>query len=139
MYGKFVNDNLDEVDVVKNAEVIYYMYSDDNELIGINKSVCSKINLKLNQSKIETITFFKNPEGEIYPEGEFPENARKLRGFTWRGDERIKSKDDIFPDEENIIHEKILIESKKKETEEDVPMKILKETLDYDKNNPKKE
>ena len=115
------------------------MYNDNNELIGINKGVCSKINLILNENKIETITFFKKPESEIYPESEFPENARKLRGFNWRGDERIKSKDDIFPDEENIIHEKILIESKKKAMEDDVPMEVLKETLDFDKNNPKKE
>jgi hypothetical protein len=36
-----------------------------------------------------------------------PENARKLRGLVWRGDERIKSKDDIFPPEENEDNEKI--------------------------------
>ena len=139
LYGKFINNNLNEVDIIKNAEVIYYMYNDNDELIGINKSVCSRINMILDKNRIDTITFFKNTEGEIYPESEFPENARKLRGFTWRGDERIKSKEEIFPEEENIIHEKILVESKKKELEEDVPMKILKETLDYDKNNTKEE
>lgn len=138
LYGKFVDNDLNEVDVVKNAEVIYYMYNDDNELIGINKSVCSRINMILKESKIDAITFYKNPESDIYPESEFPENARKLRGFVWRGDERIKSKDEIFPDEENVLHDKILIETKKKELEEDVPMDILKETLEYDKNNPKK-
>uniref|UniRef100_UPI00404A7F6F OstA-like protein n=1 Tax=Flavobacterium sp. TaxID=239 RepID=UPI00404A7F6F len=138
LYGKFVDNKLKYVDIVKNAEVIYYMNNDANELIGINKSVCSAINLELNENQIETITFIKNTDGIIYPEEEFPENARKLRGFTWRGEERIKSKEDIFPEEENILHEKILIETKKKSSEEDVPMEILKETLEYDKENPKK-
>lgn len=137
LYGRFENNSLKYVDIVKNAEVIYYLNNEANELVGINKSVCSSINLELNENQIETITFIKNTEGIIYPEAEFPENARKLRGFVWRGEERIKSKDDIFPEEENILHEKVLIESKKKELEEDVPMKILKETLEYDKNNPK--
>jgi lipopolysaccharide export system protein LptA len=137
LFGRFVDNNLKYVDIVKNAEVIYFMYNDDNEFIGINKSVCSAINLELNENQIETITFIKNTDGIIYPEAEFPENARKLRGFLWRGEERIKSKEDIFPDEENVLHEKITIETKKKELEIDAPMKVLKETLDYDKNNPK--
>jgi lipopolysaccharide export system protein LptA len=137
LYGRFENNNLKYVDIVKNAEVIYYMNNEANELVGINKSVCSAINLELNENQIETITFIKNTEGIIYPEADFPENARKLRGFVWRGEERIKSKDDIFPEEENILHQKVIIESKKKQLEEDIPMKILKETLEYDKNNPK--
>lgn len=139
LYGRFLEDKLKYVDIVKNAEVIYYMYNDTNELVGINKSVCSAINLELNENKIETITFIKNTDGIIYPESEFPENARKLRGFIWRGDERIKTKDAIFPEEEILMHEKVLIASKKKELEEDVPMEILKETLNYDQLNPKKE
>lgn len=137
LFGKFKNNELSEVDIIKNTEVIYYMYNDDNELIGIDKKVCSKINLEISNNKIDTVTAFNDVESNLYPESEFPENARKLRGFIWRGDERIKSKDEIFPDEENVLHEKILIESKKKEELEDVPMEILPETLDYDKNNPK--
>ena len=137
LYGKFKDNALQEVDIIKNTEVIYYMRSDEQELIGINKSVGSKINLILDKNKIDTLTIFEKPEGEIYPEKDLPENARKLRGFIWRGDERIKSKDDIFPPEENELNDKIVKESKAKNAKEDVPMEVLKETLDYDKNNPK--
>lgn len=137
LYGKFKDNALQEVDIVKNTEVIYYMRSEEQELIGINKSVGSKINLILDKNKIDTLTIFEKPEGEIYPEKDLPENARKLRGFIWRGDERIKSKDDIFPSEENELNDKIVKESKAKNAKEDVPMEVLKETLDYDKNNPK--
>lgn len=138
LYGKFRENKLYEVDIVKNCEAIYYMY-DDDELIGINKSVCSSINLKLEDNTIQDMIFFKNTDGYIYPEEEFPENARKLRGFLWRGDEEIKTKEDIFPQEELDLDEKIQIETKAKALKEEVPMKVLKETLDYDKNKPKKE
>lgn len=134
LYGKFVDSKLKEVDVVKNAEVIYYMYNDANEFIGINKTVCSKINLELEENKIDAITFFTKTDSHIYPEADFPENARKLRGFLWRGDERILSKDDIFPAEEIALDDKIQIEAKKKAVAAEKPMEILPETLEFDDN-----
>lgn len=135
--GKFKDNKLNEVDIIKNTEVIYYMRNDQNELIGINKSVGSKINMILDKNTIETLTIFNNPDGDIYPEKELPENARKLRGFIWRGDERIKSKDDIFPQEENDLDAKIQAERKYEMEKENVPLKPSKETLNYDKNNTK--
>jgi lipopolysaccharide assembly outer membrane protein LptD (OstA) len=137
LYGKFKENKLYEVDLVKNTEVVYYMRNDKNELIGINKNVSSKINMILDKNTIDTITFFDNVDGDIYPEKDLPENARKLRGFIWRGDERIKTKDDIFPPEENELDAKIQAEKKATESEEDMPLEPRKETLDYDKNNPK--
>lgn len=137
LYGKFKDNKLTEVDIVKNTEVIYYLRNDKQELIGINKSVGSKINLILEKNTIETITVFNNPDGDVYPEKDLPENARKLRGFVWRGDERIKSKDDIFPPEENEMDAKIQAEKKVEMAKENVPLEPSKETLDYDKNNPK--
>ncbi len=103
LFGKFIDNELKIVDLVKNTEVIYYMYNDDNELIGINKTICSAIRLTLAQSDIEDITFFTNPDGDIFPEKDLPENSRKLRGFIWRGDERIRNKDDIFDEDDNNI------------------------------------
>jgi lipopolysaccharide export system protein LptA len=137
LYGKFADNKLHEVDVIKNTEVIYYMRNDQNELIGINKNVCSKINMTLDKNAIDTITFFDTVDGDIYPEKDLPENARKLRGFIWRGEERIKSKDDIFPAEENELDAKIQANKQKDMAKEDKPLKPSKETLDYDKNNPK--
>ncbi len=58
--------------------------------------------------------------------------------MNWRGDERIKSKDDIFTAEENEMNEKLIKEGKEQEEKgKNVPMKVRKETLDYDKKNPK--
>ncbi len=103
LFGRFIDNELKIVDLVKNTEVIYYMYNDDNELIGINKTICSAIQMTLDQSDIEEITFFTNPDGDIFPEKDLPLNSRKLKGFIWRGDERILTKDDIFDEDDNNI------------------------------------
>lgn len=138
LFGKFLEGKLRDVDIIKNTEVIYYMRNDAHELIGINKNVSSKINLILEKNAVETITFFQQVDGDIYPEKDLPENARKLRGLVWRGEERIKSKDDIFPPEENVDNEKIAKATKAEEAKKNVPMKIRKETLNYDKKKGKK-
>jgi lipopolysaccharide export system protein LptA len=132
LYGKFKDNKLYEVDVVKNTEVIYYAY-DKLDLIGIEKKLSSRINIQLEDNKIRTLTSFKNIESTTYPEKDFPENARKLRGFIWRGDERIMSKDDIFPKEEIELDEKITKKSKAENAKENVPMKVRKETKNFDK------
>lgn len=136
LFGKFREGKLHDVDVIKNTEVVYFMRNDANELIGINKNVSSKINLILENNAVETITFFNKVDGDIYPEEDLPENARKLRGFVWRGDERIKSKDDIFTAEDNEMNDKLVKQGKDEEAKENVPMKVRKETRDYDKKKP---
>lgn len=137
LYGLFRDNKMYQVDLVKNTERIYYSYDDDNELIGIDKAASSKIRMELQDNEIQTVTSFVKVDASTYPESELPENARKLRGFIWRGDERIKSKDDIFPPEEQEIHEQMVKETKEDELKEEKPMEPLPQTLDYDKDNPK--
>ena len=103
LFGKFIENELKIIDLVKNTEVIYYMYNDDQELIGIDKTICSKIRLLMANNDIEDITFFINPDGDIFPEKDLPVESRKLKGFIWRGDERILTKDDIFDEDDNNI------------------------------------
>ena len=137
LFGKFKDNKLYEVDVIKNTEVLYFLRNDQKELIGINKNVSSRINMTMEGNTINTMTFFTDVDGDIYPENELPENARKLKGFIWREDERILDQECIFPDEENIENERLINLHKAELAKENVPMKIRKETLNYDKNNPK--
>nr|WP_265241962.1 OstA-like protein [Muriicola sp. Z0-33] len=101
MFGKFIENELKIVDLVKNTEVIYYMYNDDQELVGINKTICSAIRMTMANNDIEEIKFITNPDGDIFPDKDLPLNSRKLKGFIWRGDERILTKDDIFDEDDN--------------------------------------
>jgi hypothetical protein len=133
LYGKFRDNKLYEVDLIKNTEKIYFMYNDENEMVGIDKGVSSSINMQLENNKILELTSFKQILSDTYPDKEFPKNARRLRGFIWRIDEKITSLENIFPEEEKTIDEKVKIETKNKEKEEKKPMSVLKETLDYGK------
>lgn len=99
LIGLFKDNELYNVDIIKNAEVIYFMRDDKNELIGINKSKSGSINLQIENSEIVETRFINQVDGDIYPESEFPENARKLRGFVWRDEERPKSVEDLFEDD----------------------------------------
>ena len=101
MFGKFIENELKIVDLVKNTEVIYYLYNDEDQLVGINKTICSAIRMEMANNDIQDITFFTNPDGDIFPEKDLPINSRKLKGFIWRGDERILTKDDIFDEDDN--------------------------------------
>ncbi|WP_411039893.1 OstA-like protein [Subsaxibacter sp. CAU 1640] len=99
LIGLFKDNELYNIDVIKNAEVIYFMRDDKNELIGINKSKSASINMQIENNEIVETRFINQVDGDIYPESEFPENARKLRGFVWREEERPKSVEDLFVDD----------------------------------------
>jgi hypothetical protein len=103
LYGKFIENELKIIDLVKNTEVIYYMYNDDQELIGINKTICSSIRITMANNDVEDLTFRTQPDGDIFPDKDLPSDSRKLKGFIWRGDERILTKDDIFDKDDNNI------------------------------------
>lgn len=102
LIGLFKDNDLYNVDIIKNAEVINYSRDDNQELIGINKSKSGKINLKI-EDEYKIITLIDQIDGEIWPESLFPENARKLRGFDWREEERPKSVDDLFKDDPPLV------------------------------------
>ena len=103
LFGKFIDNELKIIDLVKNTEVIYYMYNDDQELIGIDKTICSKIRMLMEKNDIDELIFYTNPDGDIFPEKDLPVDSRKLKGFIWRGDERIMSKEEIFDEDDNNI------------------------------------
>lgn len=103
LFGKFIDNSLEVIDLVKNTEVIYYMYNDDQELIGIDKTICSKIRMHMKNNDIDELIFYVNPDGDIFPEKDLPVDSRKLKGFIWRGEERILNKEAIFDEDDNNI------------------------------------
>jgi len=96
LIGLFTNNELDTVNINKNAEVIFYSRNDKKELVGINNTVSSSIQMYLENQKISGIRFIKQASGKVYPPSQLPSNARELPGFIWRGDERLLKKEDLF-------------------------------------------
>ena len=72
------------------------MYSDEGELVGINKTICSSIKMDFNNNEIEKISFYISPDGKLKPENLVDENLRELDGFIWRINEKPNTINDLF-------------------------------------------
>lgn len=94
--GYIVNQELKRVDVISNAECLYFLQEEDSSLVGINSSETSEMHIELEHNEIKHITFYNSPDGEINPDtGVLPED-RKLKDFRWLRLYRPVSETDIF-------------------------------------------
>lgn len=136
MYGKFIDNDLRTIDLIQNAEMIYYIY-DEGELVGIDKSICSRINIELEENKIQTATRYTNPKSITYPPDKFSPNDAQLTGFNWRGDERIKSKEEIILPDEELTDEQLKdFEPSSLDVDPDTPMIPSNKTLNFTRKGP---
>ena len=103
LIGLFRDNELYNIDILKNAETIRYLRNDKSELIGIQKSKSGSINIRIIEQAIEEVRFINQIDGNIFPEPDFPKSARRLRGFDWRGEERPLSVDDLFKDDPPLV------------------------------------
>ena len=101
--GNFVKGNLKNIEVIRNTQVIYYLYSDNNELIGIDKTLCSSLDMVMEDNEISDIKFNVKPDGEVFPDNEIDINERRFKGFVWRINEKPMSKNDLFSEADNKI------------------------------------
>ena len=94
--GFFSNGKLDNVYVVKNSTLLYFMYSDDSEFIGLNKTLSSSILIKFLENEISEVSFYRTPDGNVISENKILKNEFKLPGFIWRKDEKPEKVSDLF-------------------------------------------
>jgi len=94
--GHFNNNQLYKMDVFGNGETIYYVRDEDEELVGVNKSISSNMTIFVEGNQVNEIIFREDPEADLYPPEDIPEEERLLRNFEWLIDIRPKSKKDIF-------------------------------------------
>ena len=107
LIGLFTNNELDTINIDQNAQVIYFARNDNDELIGINNTVSSSIQMYMENQAIEGIRFIKKGTGKIYPLSKIPPEARILSGFVWRAEERLQNKDALFDGKEVPLLPKI--------------------------------
>lgn len=93
------NNVLKRVDIDKNAESIFYARDENQDLFSIDKAKSGSISMFFSEGTIEQYNRYNQVDAVSYPESQFPENARLLRDFVWREDERPKSVEDLFSDD----------------------------------------
>lgn len=97
LVGLFNDENqLRQVDIKKNAESIFYVRNDKQELIGIDKAKSGNIAILFDNGEIEAYTRENQVDGHLYPESEYQDKDRLLKGFDWREEERPLSVEDLF-------------------------------------------
>ena len=102
LFGLFENNSLFTIDIIKNAETIYFLRNEANELVGIDKSKSGAIKIWLTDNAIDEMRKYNQIGGNTYPELDFPENEKILRGFNWRESERPTSVEDLFKDDPTL-------------------------------------
>ncbi|WP_298533396.1 OstA-like protein [uncultured Algibacter sp.] len=91
---------LNQVDITKNAQSIFYARNDEQELIGIDKAKSGSISILFAEGAIESYSRFNQVDGSLYPESRYPKKELLLKGFDWRDSERPRSVEDLFKDDE---------------------------------------
>ena len=107
LIGLFTNNELDTINIEKNTQVIFFSRNEEQELVGINNTISSSIQMYLEKQQTRGIRFNKKVNGKLYPPSQFPENARVLPGFNWYGDERLFNVNDLFRGKPTFILAKI--------------------------------
>ncbi|WP_250432752.1 OstA-like protein [Hanstruepera flava] len=97
------NNTLRQVDIDKNAESIFFARDENQELFSIDKAKSGRISMFFSEGTIEQYNRYNQVDAVSYPESQFPENARLLRGFVWRDEERPKSVEDLFSDDPPLV------------------------------------
>ena len=107
LIGLFTNNELDTINIEKNTQVIFFSRNEKKELVGIDNTKSSSIQMYIENQEIRGIRFNTKVKGQLYPPSQFPENARILPGFNWRGEERLLEVKDLFRDKPAPVLPKI--------------------------------
>jgi lipopolysaccharide export system protein LptA len=95
MTGYFSNNQLKKIYVEGNGQTLYYAKS-GTDMIGINRADCSKLMIWVNENEVESISFYSQPDAQLYPSNELSPSEALLKDFQWRGDERPQSVSDLL-------------------------------------------
>ena len=88
MTAFFRDNQLRRIDVLGNAESLYYALDGDTATNGVNKAVSATMRLLFADNKLKTISFLTNPDASFIPPHELKEPDKQLKGFRWRPTER---------------------------------------------------
>lgn len=80
--------DIDHVVVEGNGESIYFAIDEKNKLVGMNRVLCSKIDLRFADRKVKRIKFTGQPDSKLIPPKELKQDEKQLDGFNWRQTER---------------------------------------------------
>lgn len=94
--GNIYDKKLKRVDVIGNAESLYYIQEEDSSLVGINSAATSEMRILFDENEIQSITFYNEPDGKLYPDADLHAKDRQLKDFRWLNVYRPATRHEIF-------------------------------------------
>jgi len=89
MTAEFREEKIHRVIVEGNGESVYYILNEDEKSAqGVNRIICSNITIRFKEGKVDTFSFYVQPEGRFIPPHEIKEEDIKLKGFVWKENEK---------------------------------------------------
>ena len=88
MMAYFRDNKMRRVDVLGNAESIFYALDGDTVTTGMNRVLSANMRLLFLDSKLNKISVLSNPEAKFIPPHEFKPDDERLKGYQWRAKER---------------------------------------------------
>ncbi|MDF1575740.1 MAG: OstA-like protein [Bacteroidales bacterium] len=95
MTGYFVENKLDRLLVKGNGQTIYYA-TDEDIIVGANKTECSDLTIYLHDNQISKVVYITQPKGTYYPLDKFPAGEALLSDFKWLDKWRPLRWEDVF-------------------------------------------
>lgn len=95
MEGFFMRDSIRKVNVMGNAQIIYYV-KQKASYKGVNKTMCTDFTVWFNQQGVDRATFRNKPESTVFPLSDIKDEDMRLKHFVWLENRRPKKKNDIF-------------------------------------------
>ncbi|MDR0364658.1 MAG: hypothetical protein LBH92_06555 [Bacteroidales bacterium] len=92
----FIDNDIYKIVSDGNAESLYYIREENNDLVGIDKAVAARLYIMLENNEFNSITYIEGANAITYPEDEFPKEAQRLKGFKLQNERRPLQKNDIF-------------------------------------------
>jgi lipopolysaccharide export system protein LptA len=94
MTAEFKDSKINQVIVQGNGESIFFaLDEDDGSSMGMNKIICSDITIRFKDGKVNTFSFYKQPDANFIPPHELKKEDMTLKGFAWKVKEKPTKSD----------------------------------------------
>lgn len=90
------SSQLEWMEVVGNAECIYYAREDNGAFVGVNHTTASYIRIYFKDNRLNKVVFYKTVTGTFTNPLDVKPEESKLQGFKWEAERRPRSKADLY-------------------------------------------